>query len=184
MDDKRIIELFFDRSEQAIEETKIKYERIIRISVNNIVGNNPDTEEIIDDVYLTVWNKIPPESPINFKYYILKIARNLSLKKLEYNTAQKRNGCMADVFDELDECIPDKSNDVERIIEIRELTDVINEFISSLPDDEKIIFVRRYFYAETNSKTAKAMNISPRHVKYKASEIRKRLKKYLEERGY
>ena len=91
MEDKQIIELYFNRSEQAIEETSSKYGKLTRSISYHIVRNEEDTEECVSDTYLALWNTIPPENPDPFVAYILRIARNIAIKKLRYNTADKRN---------------------------------------------------------------------------------------------
>lgn len=90
MDDLMIIELYFARNEQAINETDIKYGKLCLNMANNILSDNEDSKECVNDTYLSVWNKIPPTRPDNFMAYICKIVRNLSLKKLDFNLAQKR----------------------------------------------------------------------------------------------
>ena len=92
MDDLTIIELYFDRSEQAIDETDKKYGKLCRSLAGSILSSDEDAEECVSDAYLSVWNTIPPTRPNNFTAFLCRIVRNLSLKRLDYNTAQKRNG--------------------------------------------------------------------------------------------
>ena len=100
MDDLRIIELYFERDEQAIKETDAKYGKLCHSIAYNILNNHEDSEECVNDTYVGVWNAIPPTRPSNFMSFVCKIARNLSLKRLEFMKREKRS---ADVMLSLDE---------------------------------------------------------------------------------
>ena len=106
MDDEKIIELFFSRSENAIKELAAKYEKVCMTLSMNILGSREDAEECLNDTYLGVWNAIPPQKPDNLTAFVCKIARNLSLKKNTYNSAEKRQSNYGVCIDELSECIP------------------------------------------------------------------------------
>lgn len=105
MDDPAIIELYFDRSEQAIDETDKKYGKLCRSLAGSILSSDEDAEECVSDAYLSVWNTIPPTRPNNFTAFLCRIVRNLSLKRLDYNTAQKRNGNVTVPLSELEEVL-------------------------------------------------------------------------------
>ena len=105
MQDSKIIDLFFERSEQAITELSIKYEKLCKQISINILGNEEDALECINDSYLGVWNTIPPTKPDNLKYYLCRIVRNNALKKYHSNTAIKRNSYYDVALQELEECI-------------------------------------------------------------------------------
>lgn len=105
MDDLTIIELYFDRSEQAIDETDKKYGKLCRSLAGNILPSDEDAEECVSDAYWSVWNAIPPTRPNNFTAFLCRIVRNLSLKRLDYNTAQKRNGNVTVPLSELEEVL-------------------------------------------------------------------------------
>lgn len=107
MDDLMIIELYFARDEQAIKETDIKYGKLCFSMANNILSNDEDSEECVNDTYLSVWNKIPPTRPSNFRAFICKIVRNLSIKKLEFNLRLKRTQNVTVSYAELEEVLPD-----------------------------------------------------------------------------
>ena len=109
MDDLMIIELYFERDEKAIKETDKKYGRLCFTVAINILGNDEDSEECVNDTYLSVWNKIPPTRPNNFMAFICKITRNLSLKRLDYNKAMKRTPESFVSFTELEDVLPDNS---------------------------------------------------------------------------
>ena len=107
MEDFLIIDLYFSRNENAIKETSNKYGALCFSIANNILSNIEDTEECVNDTYLTLWNSIPPQRPNNFIAFIYKITRNLSLKRLDYNLAKKRNPGLIISFEELDNIITD-----------------------------------------------------------------------------
>lgn len=105
MDDNKIIDLLFERSEQGIAELSNKYEKVIKQIANNILNNDFDTQECINDTFLAIWNNIPPENPKNLSAYIYKIARNTALNKYHTNTAKKRNSKYDVALEELSEVL-------------------------------------------------------------------------------
>ena len=127
MDDNQIIGLYFSRDQRAIEETGLKYGKLCRTVANNLLKNPEDSEECVNDTYLALWNSIPPESPRNFSAYICRIARNLSLKKLEYGSAQKRSAGAAVSFSELESLLPDSAFAPDR--SETEVSDLISRFL-------------------------------------------------------
>jgi RNA polymerase sigma factor (sigma-70 family) len=139
MEDNEIIELYWNRSEQAITETKNKYERLCAKISLNILHNKEDAEECVNETYLGVWNAIPMARPVYFSAFLCKIARNLSLKKMNYSHAQKRNSEASKAIDELDNILVQNIN-LTMTIEEEELVAAINEFLSDLSID------KRYFY--------------------------------------
>ena len=181
MEDEKIIELLFRRSENAISELSKKYEKICMTISMNILGNKEDAEECINDTYLGVWNSIPPQKPDNLTAFICKITRNLSLKKNTYNSAEKRQGNYGVCIDELSECIP-SVNTVESEIESAELSAVIDKFISSLDKTNQFLFVRRYFFSDTYESLAKHTGIKEQAIRTRLSRIRSELKKFLAEK--
>ena len=181
MEDEKIIELLFRRSENAISELSKKYEKICMTISMNILGNKEDAEECINDTYLGVWNSIPPQKPDNLTAFICKITRNLSLKRNTYNSAEKRQGNYGVCIDELSECIP-SVNTVESEIESAELSAVIDKFISSLDKTNQFLFVRRYFFSDTYESLAKHTGIKEQAIRTRLSRIRSELKKFLAEK--
>ena len=117
MEDSKIIDLYFAGSDQAIEETSIKYGGYLNQIAYNILRDSSDTEEIVNDTYLGAWNAIPPTRPNSLKHYLSRITRNLSFNRLDYKLAGKRSA----VLIELDECIPDKYSEVEIVLEAKEI---------------------------------------------------------------
>lgn len=183
MDDKKIIALFFERSEQAISETKNKYSSVVRRTAFHILNNLQDTEECENDTYLAAWNNIPPESPDPLAAYLCRISRNLALKRYAENTALKRNSSYDVSLDELGEIIPAKCNSPASEYEIKEITKSIEMFLDALSHDDRILFVRRYWFSYPVKDLAAIMQLSPHCVTVKLSRIRNRLQKYLTKEG-
>ena len=130
MDDLQIIELYFARDEQAIKETDRKYGKMCFRVAKNLLFNNEDSEECVNDTYLTVWNKIPPTRPNNFTAFICKITRNLSLKRLEISNAMKRSADAIISLSEIETTLPDYS--IAQGVEDEELAKLISAFLWSL----------------------------------------------------
>ena len=184
MSDQRIIELYFSRDEQAIELTKEKYGKLLNTVSLNILDSTPDAEECVNDTYLQLWKSIPPNSPPNLKAYACKIARNISINKLGSHLAIKRGSGQSNVIiDELSEAIPSNQS-VEQQIELMVLTEAINAFLHTISKESRIIFVKRYWFFETDEKIASELSITQSKVRTSLSRTRKKLKNYLIKEGY
>lgn len=183
MNDLDIINLFFERSERAIKETKNQYGYYIRTIAYNILGNESDTEEVESDTYMAAWNSIPPKMPNVLKHYLSRIARNLALKRVDYNLAEKRSCNAVLLLDELAEILP-ADNSVEVSVEVKELGEAINKYVKDLSLADRGIFIYRYYYAETYMQIAKRYGITQRQVKYRLSVMRGDLKVKLKKEGY
>ncbi len=128
MEDTEIIALYLERSEAAIRETDRKYKALLYWLSYRILRDGCDAEEVVDDTYLGAWNAIPPTVPDSLKHFLSRIARNLSLDRLDYRLAGKRRA----QFVELDECIPDPRRSVEKVWEAKELGELLNRFLGTL----------------------------------------------------
>ena len=181
LDDEEIVELFLKRSEQAIQELDAKYGKSCYKLAFNIVNSKRDAEECVNDAYLGAWNAIPPARPTPLLPYILKIVRNVSLKAYWRKESSKRNSTYTVAMEELEACIADKNN-VEDMIEAKELASIIESFLDTLTVKERVIFMRRYAYVDTYSDIAKRVGISEKNVSVRLALIRKKMKKYLIER--
>ena len=184
MEDSRIIELYWQRSENAITETDKKYGAYCNTVAFNILQNKEDAEECVNDTWLGTWDTIPPNRPTILRAFLAKITRNLSIKRLEKKLAEKRGGsteCI--VLDELEECIGDQT-DVERIVESHELEELIRRFVRKLPERDGNLFVRRYFFSDSVASIAERYRISENHVMVILSRTRKKLKKELIKEGF
>lgn len=181
INDEEIIDLFFERSEQAIRELDIKYGKICHNLSYNIVNSRRDAEECVNDAYLGAWNAIPPTRPEPLLSYIVKIVRNVSLKIYYRKEAVKRNSTYTVAMQEIEACIADQKT-VEDKVEARELARIIESFLDTLTTKERIIFMRRYAYIDTYADIAKRMGISEKNVSVRLSLIRQKMKQYLIER--
>lgn len=183
MDDSKIIDLFFERSEQAIAELEDKYGKACKKFAYNILGNEADAQECVNDAYLGLWNKIPPERPQPLSAYLFRVVRNLAIKKYHSNTAAKRNSYYDTALDELENCLP-ADFDIENEIRSKFLTEEINSFLNTADKENRIIFVKRYWFGESVADIAKAMGLNSHSVSVKLSRTRQRLKKHLSEKGF
>ena len=184
MEDNQIIELFWQRDESAITETGRKYGAYCRTIANNILQNNEDAEECVNDTWLKAWNSIPPARPASLKAYLGKITRNLALDKAAAASAQKRGGGEYTLaLDELAECIADGS-DIEQAYEEKELKEYIFKFLRTLPERERNLFVRRYFFVDTVKEIAAKYALTENNVMVILSRTRKQLKSKLMKEGF
>ena len=182
MEDLKIIELFYKRSEQAIIELSNKYGAICRKVANNILNNRQDTEECLNDAYLGAWNTIPPQNPNPLLTYICRIVRNLAIKRYHTNTAAKRNSIYDIALDELENCFP-SADTVETEWEAKEITESINRFLACLEEDNRIMFVQRYWYSSSITELAELFHTSKHNVSVRLSRIRAKLRKHLIKEG-
>lgn len=183
MTDHEIVVLFWARDEQAIEETRSKYGSYCRSIALNILADRQDAEECESDTYHTVWNCIPPQRPNQLAPYIGRITRNLSLKRLRQKRAQKRGGGSHDLsLDELLGCIP-KGQDFGAILESRELGRIIDRFLRTLPDQQRRIFVCRYWYCDSIEEICNQFGWGQSRVKMALHRTRLKLKLELEKEG-
>ena len=181
IEDEKIIEMFFERSEQGIRELDNKYGAVCHNLSYNIVNNRQDAEECVNDAYLGAWNAIPPVHPNPLLSYIVKIVRNISLKIYWRKEAAKRSSHYTIAMGEIETCIADP-NTVETEIEARELARIIEAFLDTLTVKERVIFMRRYAYADTYADIAKRVGISEKNVSVRLTLIRQKMKQYLIER--
>ena len=180
-DDTKIIELFFARSEQAINELDNKYGKICRSLSYNIVGNRQDAEECVNDAYLGAWNSIPPARPSPLLTYIVKIVRNISLKIYQRENAAKRNSRYTIALEEIEACIADRKT-VEDDIEANELARIIEDFLDTLTPENRVIFMRRYWFSDSYRDIAEFVGLSEKNVSVRLTRIRGKMKQYLTER--
>lgn len=175
MDDKRIVELFRQRNEAAIYEADRKYGRYCRSIASNILQSSEDAEEVVNDTYVGAWNSIPPYNPERLSTFLGKITRQLSLKRLRERNAQKRgSGELTLVLAELDECIP-SAQSIDEQLDAKELAAIINEFLADINDDERRVFVRRYWYFDSIGSIAQRFGFSQSKVKSMLKRTRDKL---------
>ena len=182
MTDTEIIDLFFERSEQAIDELAKKHGNAVARVARNILGNEQDTEECVNDTYLGTWNAIPPHRPSPLRTFVCKIARNLATMKYHSNTAEKRNSQYDLALDELEDALADKSS-VEEAYEVKELAEAINGFLATLNYTDRFIFTRRYWYSDPVRDIAKMAHSTTNSVTVRLFSIREKLRLYLVKEG-
>lgn len=183
MEDQKIIELFFARSEEAIEWTRKKYGALCAWIAGNILSNPEDADECVNDALLALWNTIPPARPQRLGAYAARIARNQAGKRLTYNAAQKRGDGMTLSLEELDACLAG-SADVEQEVQSRELTRVIEGFLDTLDADSRNIFLRRYWFFDSIEQIAAGFGMTQSKVKTRLFRTRGKLREYLIKEGY
>lgn len=183
MEDEIIIQLFNMRSELAILKTSEKYGPYLMKVCINVLNSREEAEECTNDTYLTAWNQIPPDSPRRFLPYLGKIAKYIALNRYDYLTAGKRNRHFDVVLVELEDCLSDKVNTEDQVME-KELSDKISGYLRTLDKQTRMIFIRRYWYVDKISEIAKLFNISKSNTKVILHRTRKNLKVYLEKEGY
>lgn len=184
MQDKQIVDLYWQRSERAISETADRYGAYCRAVAYNILHSEEDSEECVNDTWLHAWNAIPPQRPARLRIFLAKITRNLALDKFKAQTAGKRGGGEVElILDELSECVS-AGGDAEGQFLAQELEETINRFVHTLPKRDCSIFVRRYFFAESIEAIAKKYGLSANNVTVILSRTRQKLKTYLKKEGY
>lgn len=182
MEDKKIIDLYFERNEQAINETSKKYGTFCRRIAMNILGIPEDAEECVNDTYYSVWNKIPPTIPESFKAFLGRITRNISISRFRAMRAKKRYSNMEIMLSELSDCVP-SSTSVEQSIEVNQLSEYISDWLDSLSDEDQALFVQRYWFGEEVQALAKKCDISAAKMAQRMFRLRKSLKTALEKKG-
>ena len=182
MTDTQIIDLLFERSEQGLRELAAKYGGSVGRIAFNILGSAQDAEECVNDTWLGVWNKIPPERPDPLCAYVCRIARNLATKRYHLNTALKRNSYYDAALDELAECLPD-SGSIEEDYAARELGVCINRFLDTLSYEDRFLFMRRYWYGDTLPEIARMSGLSYGAVSVRLHRTKEKLRKELRKEG-
>ena len=184
MEDGKILELYFQRDENAIKETSAKYGAYCYSIADNILHNKQDCEECVNDTWINAWNSIPPQRPVKFKLYLARITRNLSFNLFNSRNTKKRGGGeMHLILDELSECVAGRDN-VENEYIAKELGQSIQQFVRALPERDGNVFLRRYFFCEPISAIAKRYALTQNNVTVILSRTRKKLQKHLIKEEY
>lgn len=184
MEDSKIIALYWQRSENAIKETAIKYGSYCFAIAENILRNQEDSEECVNDTWMNAWNAMPPHKPAKLQMFLAKITRNLSFNRFHARSAEKRGGGEIHlVLEELAECLAGES-DVAGEYEAKELGKCIQSYVRSLPERDGNVFVRRYFFTESVAEIAKKYDLSKNNVMVILSRTRAKLKAHLIKEGF
>lgn len=181
MDDVRIIALYFDRNEQAIRETDAKYGKLCHRIAYNILNNREDSEELVNDTYTGVWNAIPPTRPNNLMAFVCKIARNLSLKRLEFLKREKRSADVLLSLDELETVLPDER--YAPCVSDEDVGKLISSFLRGQNEDTRNVFIRKYFFFDSIKQIAERFGFTESKVKNMLFYTRNKLKDYLIKEG-
>ena len=183
MDDNKILDLFFQREENAIEVAKLKYGGRLYSTAMNILNSKEDAEECVNDTLFKVWGVIPPQRPKFLGAFLAKITRNLALNKWEARGAAKRGGTEVNLMlSELGDCIP-SSGGTEVDYEGGLVIEAINGYLGSMDQNARITFVRRYFYGDSISIISQNFNMTESKIKSMLFRARKKLKTHLEKEG-
>lgn len=184
MEDGRIVELYWQRDESAITETIAKYDGYLVHISRNILSSREDARECVNDTYIGAWNSMPPNRPDLLSAFLAKITRRISITRWRRRTAKKRgSGETEVVLHELGECVSG-AGDVESEIERRELLLIIDRFIGELPETERRVFLRRYWYMDSITDIARRFGFSASKVSSMLFRTRGKLRAALEKEGY
>lgn len=183
MEDIEIIDLYWNRNEDAIRETDVKYGKYLRTVAMNILNDQEDAGEAVNDTYLKTWNAIPPQRPNAFLAWLSRITRSLSIDRLRFLSRKRRSASQYDLsLDEMGECIGENSVDREYDAEL--LRDALNRFLRSYPEKSRNLFLCRYFYFDSLTEAAKHCGFSESAAKTQLFRMRQALRTYLEQEGF
>lgn len=182
MQDAQIIALYFARDEEALVQTRLSYGGRLQALAQRILHNHEDAEESVSDTYLAAWQTIPPQEPRSLFAYLVTICRRFALGRLDWNNAAKRSAELISITRELEECIPDPRQSAA--FNRTELERILKNFVESLPRQDRMLFVRRYWFADPVADIAKRFSVSSRTVFKRLQKIRVLLAAHLEKEGY
>lgn len=183
MTDSKIVELFCNRDENALVQVAEKYDRYCQKISYNILGDWEDVKECVNDTYWAAWKSIPPHLPTVLSTYLGKLTRRISINRWRSATSKKRGGgeiCLA--LEEVQDIISDEMN-VEKMIERKELTHIINRFLEKLPETERDVFVCRYWYFTSIREISDKFGYHESKTKSMLFRTRKSLLKCLQKEG-
>ena len=182
MEDSKILVLYWARDEVEIKETQAKYGGLCYSIAINILSSPQDSEECVNDTYNKAWQSIPPKRPNSLAAYLGRIVRNLSINRWNKNHAQKRFGGTEVLLSELSQCAPSRE-DVEGEIQSREITKVLNNWLRSLSQGDRVLFLRRYWFCETLNALAREWGTTPNKLAGRMYRLRQSLRIELEKEG-
>lgn len=184
MDDDKIVELYLHRDETAIKQTSEKFGNRLRALAYGIINDRQAAEECENDTYMEAWISIPPHEPRTYLYaFLARITRHVSLNCCRERSRLKRSAFICELSTELEQCIP-APDDVECRIDNMALRDAINGFLSTLEEEKRNIFIRRYWYLDSISAISKRFVLSESKVKTTLFRCRSKLREYLYKEGY
>ncbi len=180
MEDKRIVALFWERDERVIDIVRKTYGKLCRRIAYNLLGNAEDVEECENDVYLALWNAIPPARPQSLTAYLGRVTRNIALDRFDRRTAQKRGGEMLELLPELCEVT---GGSVEEAFDGAHTAALITAFLREETEEYRRLFLRRYWYGDSVAALAAGLGCGESTVKMRLARQRERLRKFLEKEG-
>ena len=182
MEDQKIISLLWQRSESAIDALTRRFGKRLMSIAMNILGVRQDAEESVNDTYLAVWNTVPPKLPDPLAGYVYATGRNISLDRLKYLSADKRNGRYDVPIDELTGCIPAAA--LEETVDERELGCAINRFLGTVSAENRALFLRRYWFGDPLRVIARDLGLRENTASVRLNRLRLQLREYLIKEGY
>lgn len=182
MEDIQIIDLYWQRNEQAIEETGKKYGNFCHRIAMNILHNFQDSEECVSDAYGRCWDTMPPQRPMSLRAYLGAILRNLSISRCRAAHAMKRFGGAELLLSELEDCIPSPDN-VQRSVEAAELSGLIARWLRGLEREDRALFIRRYWNGDSVKELAGELGVRPNALTKRLLRLREALRRSLEKEG-
>lgn len=183
MDDRGIVDLFFERSEEAIVQSRSKYHGYCYSIAFSVLGSKEDAEECVNDTYMRAWDSIPPDRPNRLDAFLGRITRNLAFDRYRKSRAQRRiRSSVTVALSELEECIPDGGRDSDMTDKIA-LADALSAFLRDLGEMDMKIFVLRYWFGLSVADIANRYDMGRSNVKIRLHRMRLELKKYLEKEG-
>ena len=182
MEDAQIIDLYWRRDEAAISETARKYGTLCRTVAKNILTVREDAEECVNDAWHRAWNAIPPQRPERLGAWLGRVVRNLALSRWEHDRAQKRYSGMTAMLSELEDCVPAPKT-AESELEDKELSRLLSDWLRTLEREDRILFVRRYWYGTALQELAAERGMAPGRLAQKMFRLRRSLRNALEKEG-
>lgn len=184
MDDARIISLYEKRDEEAVRQTDLKYGRLLHAQAANILPDSRDQEEAVSDTYVRTWNSIPPDKPLCFRAWLMKLSRHLCIDRFRAMKSEKRRGSeYALSLEELGDCVSGEENPMD-LLQEQELQSALHAFLRQLPERERTVFLCRYFFSDSLSRIASQHKLKESHVKTLLYRTRQSLKNYLQQEGF
>lgn len=181
MEDIQIVELYWERNQLAITESMVKYGTMLKRISLSVLSNHEDSEECVNDTYMKAWNTMPPQKPNSLSAYLGRITRNVSINRWHARHTQKRGGVSV-LLSELSDCIP-SCQTIETELEASELTAIITRWLYSLPQDDRVLFLRRYWFGESLGELAKECFTTSNKLAGRMYRLRKKLQTTLEREG-
>lgn len=183
LEDSQIVSLYWERNEAAIDHTDKKYGKYLAKIAYNILADREDSRESVNDTYLAAWDSIPPHRPEVLSAYLGKLTRRISIDRFRRKHSQKRGGSEYPLsLQELESCIG--SNTTEQAVELQLLTDAIEQYLRSISQEARNVFIGRYYYLDPVKQIASYCHISESKVKILLYRTRQGLWEHLQKEGF